>query len=454
MNFRANVFILLLGGALSASSAQGSVLNHAAGFRWKGHVGTSLPMSSFVNGQHSVAFKFMAQYPHSYQGPMFTTSVDDNYLIAIGDYSPSGSSEKVRLELAVGGNSAYFSGQNVATDVVAGKWNSLIVVKESGKYRVYLNSQLLSREGCSSSCTEFSPGPGTISGNVRFGRNTDPNTQFYGFMDDILVFDHALNSVERAIVNLVDRASGSENGVIRAWTFDDAMPNGEPNPPTIGSGNFVSPAYKGLVSEQRDDAFDAKLLPPPTVTVDLPFTRDVNWKVLWGFDEPNSSHHGSAAFAWDFRRNSGEPDTCGATLRAAASGTVISAYDSGGDLDPNDDVPNPPIDAYNDILIQLATPGEYLRYLHVLTDSIQDAFNLDPADFPPTGPTFGVTKGDKVAEAGTRGPDNCHLHFGYSNGTVTIPLGYNYERWVSTNGGYWTTITNGMPRTDEIIQRP
>ena len=251
----------------------------------------------------------------------------------------------------------------------------------------------------------------------------------------------------------MDRASGNENGVIRAWTFDDAMPNGEPNPPQVGWATSCPPPTRAW-SPKLATTPSTPSSSPPTVTVDLPFTRDVNWNVLWGFDEPDSSHHGSAAFAWDFRRNSGEPDTCGATLRAAASGTVISAYDSGGDLDPDDNVPNPPIDAYNDILIQLSTPGEYLRYLHVLTGSIRAAFNLDPADLPPTGPTFGVTKGDKVAEAGTRGPDNCHLHFGYSNGTVTIPLGYNYERWISTNGGYWTTITNGMPRTGEIIQRP
>ena len=97
----------------------------------------------------------MAQYPHAYQGPMFTTSVNGNYLIGIGDFSQRSTNRCGCSWL--GGTSAYFSGQNVPTDVVAGKWNSLIVVKESGKYRVYLNSQLLSREGCSSSCTELYP---------------------------------------------------------------------------------------------------------------------------------------------------------------------------------------------------------------------------------------------------------------------------------------------------------
>jgi hypothetical protein len=415
-------------------------------------VGTSLAMSSFVGSDHTVSFKFMAQYPHAYQGPMFTTSVDDSYLIGMGNFTDG--DDAVRLELAVGGSSAYFSGGNVGSDVKSGKWNTLTVVKENGKYRVYLNTQLLSREDCSSSCTEFTPGSGTISGNVRFGKNTDPNTQFYGFMDDILVFDRALNGWERWILSTEERASGSENGVIRAWTFDDAMPNGEPNPPTIGSGNFVSPAYKGLVSQTRDDAFDAKMLPPPTVTVDLPFTQGVNWSVLWGFDQAtaSSSHHGTAAFAWDFRRNAGEAATCGSTLRAAAGGTLIEGYDWGGDLDPGDDVPNPPLDAYNDLMIELSTPGEYLRYLHVLTGSIRAAFSV--SDLPPNTPSFSVSKGTKVAEAGTRGPDNCHLHFGYSNGTVTVPLGYNYELWVSTNGGYWTSIQNGMPNTGDVIRKP
>jgi hypothetical protein len=59
-----------------------------------------------------------------------------------------------------------------------------------------------------------------------------------------------------------------------------------------------------------------------------------------------------------------------------------------------------------------------------------------------------------VAEAGTRGPDNCHLHLSYGNGAVTIPLGYDYEMWVPGNGGYWTAVQNGMPKEGQVIRRP
>jgi hypothetical protein len=435
-----------------AGSAGASVLNHSAAFRWKGYVSTALPMSSFYGSAHSVAFKFMAQYPAAYQGPLFTTSVDGNYLIGMGNFSEG--TNGVKLQVTFGGETAYFSQQNVPTDLLPGKWNSLVVVKQNGKYKVWLNAQLLSRDGCSSGCTELDEGNVPVSGNVRFGRKGSGNAQFYGFMDDILVFDRALSAFEVWIVSGVTRASGNESGLLRGWTFDTAQPNGDPNPPTIHSGNFVAPAYRTLVSEARDSAFDAKLLPPPTVTVDLPFTKGVAWKVSQGYATTTGpSHYGNAAFFWDLvRSNVGNPQTCGSSLRAAAAGTLFHGYDWGGDLDPDDDITGDPYDAYNDLKIELDTPGEYLRYLHVLTGSIRAAFGLN--DLPPSIPSFWVAKGAKVAEAGTREANNCHLHFGYSNGAVSIPLGYNYERWESSNGGYWTAIQNGLPAQDEIIRRP
>ena len=444
----ATVGLALLGGG----AAQADSLNFAAGFRWQGYVATSLPMSSFYSSDHSVVLKFMAQYPGAYQGPMFTTSVDGNYLIGIGDFSEG--TNKVKLQVTFGGNTAYFSGQNVGSDVKPGKWNSLVVVKESGAYRVWLNAQLLSRDSCSGSgCTSLAEGGTAVTGNVRLGRKGNGNAQFYGMLDDVEVYDRALSGFEVWLVSGLTRLSGNESGVLRAWTFDSAMPNGDPNPPTVHSGTFVAPAYKVLVSAARDGAFDELSLPRPTVTVDLPFAKNVQWKVIQDFATTTGpSHFGNAAFSWDFVRNtSNNDDTCGAKLVAAATGTLFHGWDWGGDLDPDDDLENP-IDGYNDLKLELATEGEYLRYLHVLTGSIRGAFSL--SDLPENIPAFGVTKGTKVAEAGTRGPDNCHLHLSYSNGTVTIPLGYNYERWVPTNGGYWTAITNGMPKQDEVIRRP
>jgi hypothetical protein len=436
--------------SLLPAEAGAIVLNHAAAFRWQGYVGTNLPLSSFYGSDHTVVVRFMAQFPGAYQGPMFTTSVDGNYLIGMGDFSYETNSPK--LQVTFGGRSAYFSGQNVPTDLVAGKWNTVIVVKESGKYRVWLNGQLLARDGCSSNCTSQAEGPDPVTGNVRFGRkNASSNAQFYGFLDDIEVYDRALNAFELALVNLLPRLSGNEDGVLRAWTFDDAMPSGAPNPPTVNAGSFVAPAYLTLVSEQRDSAFDALYLPPPTVTVALPFAKGVSWKVLQGF-EGSASHHGYAAFAWDFVRNtSSNADTCGSKLVAAASGTVVNGYDWGGDLDPDDDLEEPVEDGYNDLKIELGTPGEYIHYLHVLTGSIRDAFGV--TDLPPSTAPFGVTKGAKVAEAGTRGLNNCHLHFSYSNGTVTVPLGYDYERWDAAQG-VWIGVQNGMPRQGQVIRRP
>jgi concanavalin A-like lectin/glucanase superfamily protein len=448
LRFRRSVLMACCG-LLVAAAAQASVLNHAAAFRWQGYVGTNLPLSSFYEDDHSVVVRFMAQYPAAYQGPMFTTSIDGNYLIGLGDFSYE--TEGPKLQVTFGGRSAFFSGQNVPTDLVAGKWNTVIVVKESGKYRVWLNGQLLARDGCSTGCTSQPEGNDPVGGNVRFGRkNASSNAQFYGFLDDVEVYGRALDAFERGLINLLPRLSGNESGVLRAWTFDDAMPNGAPNPPAVHAGSFAAPAYRTLVSEQRDAAFDAGLLPPPTLTVDLPFAKGVAWKVSQGF-QGSASHHGYAAFAWDFVRNtSSNADTCGAKLVAAAPGTLFHGWDWGGDLDPSDDLDDP-IDGYNDLKIELGTPGEYLRYLHVLTGSIRDAFGI--TDLPPGIPPFAVAKGEKVAEAGTRGPNNCHLHLSYGNGTVTVPLGYDYERWDASLGS-WIAVQNGMPRQGQVIRRP
>jgi hypothetical protein len=452
------VSVLAACGLLAAAGVEASVLNHSAGFRWKGHVSTGLALSSFYPGDHSVVLRFMAQYPTAYQGPMFTTSADGNYLIGIGNYSEG--TDRRKLQVTFGGRTEYYSGQNVATDLRAGKWNTVVVVKEDGRYRLWLNGQLLARDGCTGTCTSFAEGPHPVSGNVRLGRTGgDENAQFYGFLDDVEVFDRALGTFEIGLINLLPRLSGNENGVLRAWTFDDAMPNGEPNPPTVGTGSFSGTAFRALLSELREEAFDAGLLPPPTITVDLPFPPGVAWKVLQGFGETgsNSSHHGNAAFFWDFVRNlPDDADTCGSRLVAAAPGTIVLAHDQGGDLDPDDDLEEPVVDAYNQVRLQLGTPGEFLRYLHVQTGSVRAALDVD--ELPPGTPAapvapIPVAKGTKVAEAGTRGPGNCHLHFGYRGETVSIPLGLNYERWDAAQAR-WIAVQNGMPGDGQVIRKP
>jgi len=109
---------------------------------------------------------------------------------------------------------------------------------------------------------------------LRMGRTVhgytinDRETQFFGFVDDVAVFARALTKHEiAAIIDEPDhRLHGHQDHLVAAWIFDHTLPSGDPLPPHFSrpyqfkSDPDGTRADLAIVSENRNDAFDAKIL--------------------------------------------------------------------------------------------------------------------------------------------------------------------------------------------------
>jgi hypothetical protein len=288
------------------------------------------------------------------------------------------------------------------------------------------------------------------------GTINNRETQFYGLIDDVAVFNRALTPPEIQTLVNTSRLSGSETGLQAGWTFDATTPAGGALPANLSRpatfGKLTStvfgarePSQKTLVSMDRDSAFDSSnFLPPPIqqTQMQLPFPAGEAWEVIQGWDNAGGSHKGAASFAWDFKL-AGRPqvDTNGKPYHAAGGGTVIEMRDDRGSCSGY---------PANYVMVQQAS-DEIGAYLHSVMNSTKVALNAT------------VTAGDGLANTGDTGNTGCgafHLHFALHNQTeshaatlVTLPGAYSdYE--VSTDQGItWKKVDYGVPLNGEWIRR-
>jgi hypothetical protein len=230
------------------------------------------------------------------------------------------------------------------------------------------------------------------------------------------------------------RLDGTEAGLFRAWTFDDATPAGVALPASLSHPLTLKQGVtKTIVSQNRSNSADAALLPLPhpfysPAGLKLPFKSGQAWRVIQGWAS-TGSHNGYAAFSLDFGlvgpqspnkvanpHNPNDP-SCGEPIYAATPGTIVWTNDTGG-YDEGD-VPNNDFDGPNVVMAKnSAMPYSYTTYMHTFTGSIAAAFAPWVAWFgalPPVGPDINVDQGKQLATVGTR--NSCHLHFGVGNST-------------------------------------
>src|SRR4051812_29546369 len=60
--------------------------NLCAAFGWRGYVDTDLKFSEFFSRNHTIAARFMIQYPRSYQAPILSLNGEGDYTVAIAKY--------------------------------------------------------------------------------------------------------------------------------------------------------------------------------------------------------------------------------------------------------------------------------------------------------------------------------------------------------------------------------
>ncbi len=412
--------------------------SQALGLSWKGYADTNLRFSEFFAGNHTLAVRFMPQFPNAYQGPIVAESGTGQFFLGQGDFLNGGATN---LVLTVGSASRSFS-----TALVAGRWTHLAVVATtSGSQRVftlYLNGSSLGTLAVSSTDAQLP------SGTLRFGKRTSGQTvggrdaQFYGFVDDVAVFTRALSAAEIGDLSTrLDLTANPPANLLAGYVFSGGSLPAAFNRPVSLSGA----AQRIVVSTNRSNATDAASLPLPTQQQEmtLPFPVGEAWQVIQGYDDPGGSHQGYASFCWDLIL-AGKPQpglypngSGGAPFYAAAQGQVVTVKESGTS---GTSVPN---------LIEIQqAPGEIAGYLHLQQNSA----------IPVVGNS--VIRRQKVALTGDVGANvgANHLHLATTDkadgvfGFITFPVAIsNYELQTPTG---WRRVFRGIPKNGEVVRVP
>jgi Concanavalin A-like lectin/glucanases superfamily len=456
---------------VAAPAAWAVSLNYAAAFRWHGYMDTNLAFSEFMGADHTVTAWFMPQYPNGYIGPVVTVNGTGNYFIGQGNYETGVVGAKLRV--VVGDAEAHYTLPTSFSDNVSylGRWQHVALVRKktiqggfwSTKVVLYLNGARKEKDGggdltIGSTLFYNSSLP---QGTLRLGASDpDPATaksQFYGFVDDVAVFDRALTESEIMDLYHAKRLTGSEADLLAGYTFDTLTPAGHPLPVALGRPvTVVAPAYKALVSQTRLNTTDAPNLPFPSQakTLQLPFIIGQVWKVAQGYGG-TISHNGTAVFSYDFALAGVDgndqpvdlPDasSAGQPLLSATDGTVTEYFDP-GDLDPSDGDDQ---DYYNYLYLQTA-PNERLTYLHIQSGSPSQAL----MSYGP--PPFAIEADTHLADVGYG--NGYHLHLSGTSGSgVTHPRGFsNYEYYDPVNQAWYYVSwqQKRVPRQGQYIRRP
>src|SRR5262249_53354783 len=201
----------------------------ACTFTWGGYADTDLDFNDFVHADHTVAVRFMLQYPHAYTGPMLSVKGTGTYLLGQGDFLGASPGGQVKLVLKLGTDQMSY-----AVDLPAGTWHHLAVVRSritSGPdgivFQMYLDGQAVG-------APLKLPASDLPVGKMRFGKNTlDPavvggGAQFYGLLDDVAVFKNALSASRIAQLANSPHLSGSEEDLYAGYTFGYVPAGGLP----------------------------------------------------------------------------------------------------------------------------------------------------------------------------------------------------------------------------------
>lgn len=461
-----------------------AVTSKAAAFGWPVAGDTQVAFSSFFANPHTIAFRFMPQYPRGYEGPIVTSTATNSFRFGQGNYRASGSGvDGERLALTINGQQRTF----MVPGLVAGVWAHIALVRllpsgRSTTFRVYFNGALLSAVETSSTDFTFFTPVTTPAGFIRLGR-TDPDQtgtdQSYGLVDDVAVFSTALTGFQIAnIAQNVPQLTGNEANLLAGFTFDSPLPASGPLSGTVTWHNLpASPLV--IVSTDRDSAADAPMLPLPNQfyapNMKLPFKLGQAWTVVQPFGGL-ASHNGPAAFSLDFTLTGAETPnkilnphsngrSCGEPVFASQGGTfeldgtdgLPSARDIGGDPDDGID-----FDYYNQTRIRQTSTARAV-YLHLFTGSIRAAY--PGVTLGAEGPLLGgmaVNQGRQIGAVGTG--NGCHLHQSVNNGVspqANYPWGYhNYEACDAhlgvdcTNESNWYHVTFGIPKEKQWVRNP
>ena len=126
---------------------------------WGGYADTDIDFTEFFGADHTVAARFMLQYPNAYTGPMLSLNGTGTYLIGQGDFLAD-PRQQAKLIMNIGAEQVSY-----AVNLSAGAWHHIAVVRSGTLFQMYLDGQPV---GSSLNV----PATNLPVGRVRFGKNT------------------------------------------------------------------------------------------------------------------------------------------------------------------------------------------------------------------------------------------------------------------------------------------
>jgi murein DD-endopeptidase MepM/ murein hydrolase activator NlpD len=419
--------------------------NLCAAFGWRGYVDTDLKFSEFFSENHTIAARFMIQYPRSYQAPILSLNGEGDYTVAVASY---GGVKPERLLVTIGGKTYHYP---MAGKLAPEKWHWLALVRDDSRLRLYLDGVLIKPDDSYTEIGIYIP-----DGTLRLGRKQSGDAQFYGLIDDVAVFNSALNQKTlKSYYNESPQLRGDEASLVAAYLFDQTPEAGSYAKAARRRVSFGTPATQIKISSIRDNKQDARLLPVPfnSTEVLLPFAPGQAWKVIQGYGH-ELSHNGGGCFAWDFERVDGP--TPEQPVYACAAGRVAAVSDN-NDPEPIDAISK---DNFNYLQMEMA-PGEVVTYLHLKNGSLIQALEkFAPASFPASFTPFPIAAGTQIGRVGNtwlkEQPNNWHLHFAgtpYVNSPVSIPLAFSDYAVYDPKSKSWQRVERGVPLQNQIVRR-
>jgi peptidase M23-like protein len=389
-----------------------------------------------LNGDHELSLRFMAAYEAAFRGVILADE-SGSYRVGLAPYAWFGAAA---LEVRIGGailtyplpastltNNDFREGVPRQPRPI---WRHIVVNRQGDRVTLSLDGAQIG---------ELTAGPLPARGKLWLGRLAHPDgpqDQFYGFIADVTVSEHAL---------------------------------------AVSSLSLAGSASSIRVSSDGDAERDSPRLPHPShaTRFSLPFPEEQVWLVIQGANSA-LSHNDTAAFALDFirvdprlvrnnpaRRPGGSHQaTDGAPLVAAAAGRVVSVVDcfandnsghcaSGGDQAP---VIGQVLARNRNLICLEHSAGETTCMLHLQRGSVRVA----PGTFIARGETLGL--------AGTTGIVAPHLHFalcdraepsepGQFADLVTFPVAFDDYFASDDFGETWRHVARNTPTPGQWVTR-
>ena len=448
--------------------------NLAGVLRRSGKIATDIDMSS-VPAAHTVMLRFQLQFPRAREQCLFSTDFEGPGSLSlthtqdcklrlrvgrvkgIGEEEPSNWRDYAlpSPDRATGYPYPRIGFPTAAPPIAVPRWHHVSVANTSTGYRVYADGVELAPINDGRPGSDRAILGGARSGRLQLGQyplpiSTQQQFQMYGLVDDLAVFNTAVDPAMISAIANAPRLTGLEPNLVAAISFDAA--SGTPSGIAVDHmPTFVGESWQIRVSAGREPVADQALMPLPfqSTTYRLPFKPAEVWFVKQEFAS-EGTHQGW--FAWDFGR------VPAAIVASHANGSATGPFD---DLTPTEGnrvlavAPGTVIDSHrtdrgSETITWQTAAAEHVFYEHLRPRTLRVSLGTS------------VTEMTVLAQAGASGMPGYtdpHLHLAAheaigSTSLATIPIAFAGYEVSRDYGRTWQAVASGMPRVGEWIRRP